>query len=82
MPRGCRSLVSLRDPKDAVVSLYRFMEGWFIEPGAIPIDEVVERRSFDCHDGARLDVGEHEGVGSLTVGHRRIGGVTTLRSSI
>lgn len=47
VPKGCRYLVSFRDPKDAVVSMYRFMDGWFIEPGAIPIDEFVERRSFD-----------------------------------
>ncbi len=47
VPRGCRYLVSFRDPRDAAVSMFRFMEGWFIEPGAIPIGEFVERRSFD-----------------------------------
>ncbi|MDA0351998.1 MAG: sulfotransferase domain-containing protein [Chloroflexi bacterium] len=41
VPKGGRYVVSLRNPGDAAVSMYRFMEGWFIEPGAIPIDEFV-----------------------------------------
>ena len=42
LPKGLRYLVSLRDPKDAFVSMFRFMEGWFIEPGAIPIEDFFE----------------------------------------
>ena len=38
IPKGARYVVSLRDPKDALVSLFRFVEGWFIEPGAVSID--------------------------------------------
>jgi len=38
LPPGARAIVSLRDPKDALVSFYRFMEGWFFEPGAVAID--------------------------------------------
>ena len=37
VPKGTRYVISFRDPKDALVSMYRFMEGWFFEPGAIPI---------------------------------------------
>jgi len=37
VPKGARYIVSIRDPRDALVSMYRFMEGWFIEPGAIPL---------------------------------------------
>ena len=37
MPKGARYVVALRDPKDALVSMYRFMEGWYLEPGAVPI---------------------------------------------
>ena len=33
VPKGARYIVSLRDPRDALVSMYRFMEGWFFEPG-------------------------------------------------
>ena len=29
LPPGAKAIVSLRDPKDALVSFYRFMEGWF-----------------------------------------------------
>lgn len=47
VPKGCRYLVSFRDPKDAVVSLYRFFEDWFFEPGAIALDDFVARRLFD-----------------------------------
>jgi hypothetical protein len=39
LPPGAKAIVSLRDPKDALVSFYRFMEGWFFEPGAISMDQ-------------------------------------------
>lgn len=39
LPPGAKAIVSLRDPKDALVSFYRFMEGWFFEPGAVSIEE-------------------------------------------
>lgn len=45
IPKGGRYIVSIRNPKDVLVSGYRFMEGWFVEPGAIPIDEWA-RESF------------------------------------
>ncbi|HEX5263773.1 MAG TPA: sulfotransferase domain-containing protein [Phenylobacterium sp.] len=38
VPKGARYIVAFRDPKDAFVSMFKFMEGWFIEPGAVPID--------------------------------------------
>jgi len=43
VPKGARYVVSFRDPKDAALSMFRFMEGWFFEPGAIEPDEFVER---------------------------------------
>ena len=39
LPKDARYLVSLRDPGDAFVSMFRFMEGWFLEPGAVPIED-------------------------------------------
>jgi hypothetical protein len=51
VPKGCRYVVSFRDPQDAVVSFYYFMTGWLIEPGAIPLDEFVEYRAFDRERG-------------------------------
>jgi len=52
VPKGCRYLVAFRDPKDVVVSLYRFFEGWFVEPGAIALDDFVARRMFDPDGGS------------------------------
>ena len=42
VPKGARYVVAFRDPKDACVSMYRFMEGWFLEPGAISITDFAE----------------------------------------
>src|SRR4051812_39630584 len=39
VPKPARSIVAVRDPKDALVSTFRFMDGWFIEPGTITIEE-------------------------------------------
>lgn len=42
LPKGAKAVVSFRDPKDALVSMHRFMEGWFIEPGAVTIAEFAQ----------------------------------------
>lgn len=42
IPKGARYVVSLRDPKDSFVSMYRFMEGWFLEPGAVSIEDFFD----------------------------------------
>ncbi|HZZ35431.1 MAG TPA: sulfotransferase domain-containing protein [Caulobacteraceae bacterium] len=42
VPKGARYVVSFRDPRDALVSMHRFMEGWFIEPGSVPIGEFAQ----------------------------------------
>lgn len=39
IPPGAKAIVSIRDPKDAFISFYRFMEGWFFEPGAVSMQE-------------------------------------------
>jgi hypothetical protein len=44
LPRGARSVVALRDPKDALVSMHHFMDGWFLEPGAVSIADFFEGR--------------------------------------
>ena len=41
IPKGGRYIVASRDPRDAAYSMFRFMEGWFIEPGAIALDDFV-----------------------------------------
>jgi len=41
LPKGARYVVSLRDPRDALVSMYKFMEGWFMEPATVPMEQFV-----------------------------------------
>jgi len=43
VPKVARYVVSFRDPKDAILSDYHFMEGWWFEPGSIGLAEFVER---------------------------------------
>ena len=38
VPKGGRYVCVVRDPSDALVSMYRFFEGWLFEPGSIAID--------------------------------------------
>jgi hypothetical protein len=44
IPKGARYIVSLRDPHDAALSHLRFMEGWWLEPGAVTVTEFVAAR--------------------------------------
>ncbi len=41
VPKGCRYIVSLRDPHKVMVSYYRFYEGWLFEPGTVTLDEYL-----------------------------------------
>ncbi len=45
IPKGGRYIISCRDPKDAAYSMFKFMEGWFIEPGTISLGDFV-REAF------------------------------------
>ena len=51
IPKGARYVVSLREPKDALVSLHKFMEGWFLEPGAVVVEAFAERRFASAAKG-------------------------------
>lgn len=46
VPKGCRYIVSFRDPKDALVSAYRFFEGWLLQPGLDLLEEFVAASLF------------------------------------
>jgi hypothetical protein len=52
LPSGAKYVVALRDPKDAFVSMYRFMEGWFFEPGAVSMAEFAALRTAERPDGS------------------------------
>ncbi|MEZ5559692.1 MAG: sulfotransferase domain-containing protein [Pseudomonadales bacterium] len=51
IPKGGRYLLALRDPRDALVSMYRFMEGWFFEPGSVDVSEFARRQFMQRDDG-------------------------------
>ncbi|WP_339106720.1 sulfotransferase domain-containing protein [Roseovarius rhodophyticola] len=42
IPKGGRYIVVLRDPVDAMVSLFRFFEGWFFETGSVALDRFAD----------------------------------------
>ena len=42
MPRGGRYLISIREPGAALISMYRFMVGWLIEPGTVSLEEMAD----------------------------------------
>ncbi|MCB1692423.1 MAG: sulfotransferase domain-containing protein [Pseudomonadales bacterium] len=69
VPKGARYIVAMRDPRDALVSMYRFMEGWFMEPGAIDIGTFAradfmnpESRAYWRHLASWWDQREEENV--------------------
>ncbi len=51
IPKGARYLVSIRNPKDVLVSGYRFMEGWWFEPGTIAMDEWARASFMNPEEG-------------------------------
>lgn len=44
IPKGGKYINAVRDPGDALYSMYKFMEGWFLEPGAVSLDEFARER--------------------------------------
>ncbi|MFT7650021.1 MAG: hypothetical protein ACI8Y4_004786 [Candidatus Poriferisodalaceae bacterium] len=43
IPKGAKYINVIRNPVDAAFSLFKFMEGWYVEPGTIDADEFVVR---------------------------------------
>lgn len=50
VPKGGRYIVAVRDPRDALVSAYRFFEGWFFEPASISIETLGRARFVESRD--------------------------------
>ncbi|MDB5472508.1 MAG: hypothetical protein JWR84_4068 [Caulobacter sp.] len=44
MPKGAKYVVSFRDPRDALMSMYHFFDGWFLEPGAVAFEDFAASR--------------------------------------
>lgn len=53
VPRGGRYICVLRDPGDALLSLYNFFEGWLLEPGAVDFEDFARNHYL----GRRLRAG-------------------------
>ncbi len=47
LPRGAKYINVIRDPLDVAYSMYRFMDGWFVEPGTISADVFAIARAKD-----------------------------------
>ena len=52
VPKGARYIDAIRDPVDVLVSLYRFFDGWRLEPGAIALEDFA-LEFFLEREGAR-----------------------------
>ena len=50
IPKGGRYIVVIRDPKDTLYSLYKFFEGWFMEPSSISLDDFARGFYLDDRD--------------------------------
>lgn len=50
IPKGGRYIVSFRDPKDALVSLYNFVNGYFWQTGTVSISEFARMRYLRHQD--------------------------------
>ena len=48
LPRGAKYINVIRDPLDAAYSGYKFMEGWYLEPGAVSPEEYILARGEDA----------------------------------
>ena len=54
VPKGCRYIYIIRDPKDVAVSFYHFMDGWFLEPGSVTLEtfvreKLIGKRAAGCY---------------------------------
>lgn len=50
IPKGGKYINAVRNPGDALVSMYKFMEGWFLEPGAVSLNDFAEQRFLKSRD--------------------------------
>ncbi|MBV1878081.1 MAG: sulfotransferase domain-containing protein [Pseudomonadales bacterium] len=47
IPKGGRYIHAIRDPKDVLISNFKFVEGWFLEPGTVSLDEFAQKSFID-----------------------------------
>lgn len=49
IPKGARYINVIRHPVDATYSAFKFMEGWYLEPGTVSADEFALARLEDAN---------------------------------
>ena len=49
VPKGARYIYVIRDPKDVAVSMYHFLEGWWLETGAIALATFAREQFLQPH---------------------------------
>lgn len=50
IPKGGKYINAVRNPGDALYSMYKFMEGWFMEPGAVNLEDFAHQRFMESRD--------------------------------
>jgi aryl sulfotransferase len=50
VPQGGKYIAVVRDPRDAMLSVYRFFEGWMIEKNSIPLPEFAHGYYIEGRD--------------------------------
>ncbi|HCO60236.1 MAG TPA: sulfotransferase [Porticoccaceae bacterium] len=50
IPKGGKYINAVRNPGDALYSMYKFMEGWFLEPGAVSLGDFAHQRFMESRD--------------------------------
>ncbi len=48
IPKGGKYIVSIREPKDALISLYRFFDGWQFEKDSVSMEEFSRAFYTEC----------------------------------
>lgn len=52
-PKGGRYISIIRDPKEVLVSFYRFFDGWLFEAGSVSLDAFAKEFFMQREDGKR-----------------------------
>ncbi|MEM6579081.1 MAG: sulfotransferase domain-containing protein, partial [Pseudomonadota bacterium] len=78
VPKGARYIVVLRDPLDAMVSMYRFFEDWFFVAGRVSVDDFAQyyldrsdERDYWSHAMSWWNVRDREDVLILAYEHMK-----------
>lgn len=87
VPKGARYIVVLRDPLDAMVSMYRFFEDWFFVAGTVSLEHFAdyyldrsEERDYWSHTASWWSVRDRADVLILSYEHMKQDLSATVRT--